>query len=662
MARAESSRHCRHCFASQGEERGREGDRERAGQVPFLGVLGGDITFFEDSGVGVGLSSRGRGISRGACNTVCEVCGDIGYKNLLLCCEDCKSSAAHQYCLNEVVFDAKLVEWLCHECLQRRSEVSCSRSLEKVLSERQPSHTHFGSILHQPITNTVESARDAGPWRNRKRKSCMTEYAHGDSTSKVIDGLTRERENVRFQLKASNGMEQSRMAANVPPPSTLQNGAADKVMPFSPDYGCKKMYSCGGIKNIPHAREENVDSVYVSSSSEHDTTESSESSERLAECQKVSSCHHGGTVRMGAASLSYEESGEDIFSESESLESRDVQAPPRPDYVLSCGRYLSKAQKMRVVKFIQETQPEFTVFVAVMRKGNVQPPGPFLAISKGYAFAHFPHESTHVTLQRPGMSKEWHPKFYKRDEYRKYFLMGQWLDFVNDNNVQEGDICLILPSKGGRRCIFTVYLLRTTSSHSRGGANFQRDGPCPGGSSAKIAPEVHINEEPTDEEHVYVESHMREISHKSLDDEDTGGPQPPYIVSCRNDLSKSQKKIVEERVRAIQSKVPIYVAILKNNNIGMAQKWMLELGSRYASVHLPARGKTVVLQCRRKTWEAKMVIHNGRRWFLNGGWPKFARDNGLRVGDLCLFELKKNKGSNLTMTVHIISREQFEGL
>lgn len=39
-------------------------------------------------------------------------------------------------------------------------------------------------------------------------------------------------------------------------------------------------------------------------------------------------------------------------------------------------------------------------------------------------------------------------------------------------------------------------------------------------------------------------------------------------------LSKPQKKIVEERVRAIQAKFPICVAVMKNNN-GVAQKWML---------------------------------------------------------------------------------------
>ena len=66
----------------------------------------------------------------------------------------------------------------------------------------------------------------------------------------------------------------------------------------------------------------------------------------------------------------------------------------------------------------------------------------------------------------------------------------------------------------------------------------------------------------------------------------------------------------------------------------------------------------MVLQCNGKTWNTDMVIRNGSRLFLRGGWPKFVCDNGLRVGDICLFELKKNE-SKLTMEVHVISREEF---
>ena len=73
--------------------------------------------------------------------------------------------------------------------------------------------------------------------------------------------------------------------------------------------------------------------------------------------------------------------GEDIPSSNDSLESDDPQAPPRVDYVLSYISYLSEAQKQRVVSFIQEIRPEITIFVAVMQKRNIQPPGPFLVKS-----------------------------------------------------------------------------------------------------------------------------------------------------------------------------------------------------------------------------------------------------------------------------------------
>ncbi|KAJ1294513.1 hypothetical protein BS78_01G151900 [Paspalum vaginatum] len=419
-------------------------------------------------------------------NTVCEVCGNVGYKTLLVCCRECKCSAAYLYCLDKIFFDVSLADWLCYECLQRRGELSI-----------------------------------------------------------------------------------------------LRKNAMDTFLPHSSNDGCQKVFSCTGFINNTNARERSVDSIDISSSSRHDTTESSESSVIFIECRKGSIHHRVKTKKMDAASSSSKSSEEEITSANDSSESDDLHAPLRADYVLSYRSYLSEAQKKRVVSFIQEIQPEVIVFAIVMQKRNVQP----LGISMEYAFAHFPHKSTNVTLETSDESMKWHPKFYKRNASRKNMLMGQWLDFVRGNHVQEGDICLLFLTEGGRRSTFTVYLLCPTATHS-------------------------------------------------IESEDSGVvPQPPYIVPCRNPLSKSQKKIVEERVRAIQSEVPICVAVMKNNIVGDAQKWMLCMG---------------------KAWETQMVIHNGRRWFLNGGWAKFARDNGLRVGDICLFELKKNE-----MKVHIISRERF---
>nr|CAB3498588.1 unnamed protein product [Digitaria exilis] len=145
-----------------------------------------------------------------------------------------------------------------------------------------------------------------------------------------------------------------------------------------------------------------------------------------------------------------------------------------------------------------------------------------MSITKEYAFAHFPHGNANVTLQIPGNIKKWHPIFYVRKDRRMHMLRGQWLDFVRDNHVQEGDICLFLPTNGVRRFMFTVYLLRATAAtHSRRGVGFQRVGPCPVRPSAKMASEVHI-EEPTNGEHFSSESDMNKISHEYLESEDSG--------------------------------------------------------------------------------------------------------------------------------------------
>ncbi|OEL18169.1 B3 domain-containing protein [Dichanthelium oligosanthes] len=458
--------------------------------------------------------------------------------------------------------------------------------------------------------------------------------------------------------------------------------------------GCEKFFSCAGIRNTPNFQEGSVNSFDISSSSHHETAESS-GSKRFVMCQKGNSCHRVKTAKMAAISSSSEES-EDSPSENKSCESDDLQTPPRADYVLLPRSYLSEAQEERVIALIQDIQPECTVFVAVMQKSHVEPPSPYLvrsqldpvgwqltslsinllllayyswllvksltscsmykqAISKAYARAHFPHESTNVTLQRPGKSKKWHLKFCKRKD-RVSMLRGQWLDFVHDNHVHEGDICLLFPTKGGRRFTFTVYLHRATATSCRGGASFQRVSSCHGRSRTKMASLVPIKEESTDGENASSESDMHESSHDSPRSDSSGPSEPPpYIVPSKSCLSQSQKNIVEEKALAIQSEVPIFVAIMKNINV----YHMVEFGTRFAAPHLPHIRQTVLLQCMNKIWKTEMVIRSGRkRWFLIGGWSTFARDNGLRVGDICLFELKKNEGE-LIMKVHIISRERF---
>ena len=77
-------------------------------------------------------------------------------------------------------------------------------------------------------------------------------------------------------------------------------------------------------------------------------------------------------------------------------------------------------------------------------------------------------------------------------------------------------------------------------------------------------------------EHVFSESDMHKISRESLETKDSGGTsQPPYFLPSKSGLSKSQKKVVEERVRAIHSEVPIYVAIMRKSSFAVPSRSML---------------------------------------------------------------------------------------
>ncbi|XP_006651606.1 B3 domain-containing protein Os03g0619600-like [Oryza brachyantha] len=425
---------------------------------------------------------------------------------------------------------------------------------------------------------------------------------------------------------------------------------------------CEKVFSCSGIKNTCSIQGKNVDPASISGSSCDDTAESSES-EGFARYQNGSFSHRRKTAKLASSSSSPEDSGEDSSSDSghEYVDSGDLETSQEP-YVLCRRSHLSKVQEEKVDALIEEIHPEITVFVAIMRKSNVQLPAPCLVISSGYAAVHFPHTSGTVTLQSPCRSKKWHVMFHKRRGSRLNILRGHWADFVKDNRVQEQDICVFVPMKGSSSFTFMVHLLRAAATYPKGGTVIDRIGSSLGIKDLKSASDISIKEEPIEEENVFSKSNRDGVSDESQESEDSEGPaDPPYILPCKNRLSRLQKKIVQERVRSIQSRVPIYVAIMKKSNVGLiASRSQLELGARYAAaVDLPGMGRrAVVLQRSGQRWATVMQIRSGSRRLLLGGWHSFVRDNRLRVGDICLLELKKDE-RKLTMAVHICRKEQF---
>ncbi|KAL5219458.1 hypothetical protein ABZP36_020142 [Zizania latifolia] len=437
---------------------------------------------------------------------------------------------------------------------------------------------------------------------------------------------------------------------------------------------CEKIFSCAGIKNSSIQEEKSADPDDISVSSRDDTAQSS-GSQRFTTRPRGRFSDRRNNRNLAAMSFSSEESEncvfeyeplmkcctEDSLPESESPAPVDLQTSPGSDYVLSRKSYLSEEQKEKVVAHVQKIQPETTVFVSIIKKSSVQSPG-YLSIPSDYAAVHFPRETATVTLQRPGKNKKWYPRFYKRKDKSVNMLRGHWLDFVHDNHVQEEDICLFVRTKGGKRFTFTVHLLRAAATHCRGGTGVHKIGPSHNKITTKMSSQIHIKEEPASGENVSSESNRHGVSHESQESEESDGPpEHPYVLPYRGRrLSELQKKIIKEKVQAIQSEAPIYVATMgKTSTLGGSNGCILELGSRYAAAHLPARNQPMLLNCKGKTWQTNMLVSRNRaRWFLSTGWRRFVHDNRLLVGDVCLFELKKQR--KLTMEVHIIFRDSLQ--
>jgi len=150
------------------------------------------------------------------------------------------------------------------------------------------------------------------------------------------------------------------------------------------------------------------------------------------------------------------------------------------------------------------------------------------------------------------------------------------------------------------------------------------------------------------------------INHQGpLESDDSGQGQSskyPYILSGYAHLNGEQRKKVEEIVRSIQSRVPIYVAILSNSNVGTNSTCILAFGKQYATEYLPDGEQTLTLLRKGKstTWKVRMVPRSGgsHGQMLTVGWRDFAQDNRLEVEDICLFQQMDDK--RLTMTVDII--------
>ncbi|CAM0147956.1 unnamed protein product [Urochloa decumbens] len=100
-------------------------------------------------------------------DVVCEVCGDVGYRHLLVQCNSCKNATRHRYCMNQVIYDGSSIEWSCDDCDPKYNEVAESL---KWRCEGHHSIQLGSSRIDEPNMNRVEVTMEPWSWGRRRNR------------------------------------------------------------------------------------------------------------------------------------------------------------------------------------------------------------------------------------------------------------------------------------------------------------------------------------------------------------------------------------------------------------------------------------------------------------------------------------------------------------
>ncbi|WCJ35345.1 B3 domain-containing protein Os12g0592300 [Euphorbia peplus] len=104
-------------------------------------------------------------------------------------------------------------------------------------------------------------------------------------------------------------------------------------------------------------------------------------------------------------------------------------------------------------------------------------------------------------------------------------------------------------------------------------------------------------------------------------------------------FSEREKRVAQ----SFTSSLPYFVRIMKRFNI--SGSYTLNVPYKFSTVHLPSCKTEIILRTIKGTcWSVNSVpttrVHTSHTFC--GGWMAFVRDNQIKIGDVCIFELARN--------------------
>ncbi|KAL5557165.1 hypothetical protein UlMin_039401 [Ulmus minor] len=298
------------------------------------------------------------------------------------------------------------------------------------------------------------------------------------------------------------------------------------------------------------------------------------------------------------------------------------------------GEMLNKREKHVALQKSREFKSDSPFFKVVMQPSYIEGKG--MSVPTRFARRHLSKDLGSLILRVSGEQKTWIANYI----FRKYdssglraILRGEWMAFARENNLEVGDVC--------------VFVLHRDIEVSFEVVIFHENG----NSKATMSPEGTAGVSEKKGEAVRVE---REESPKQAS-KCMSTPQVTSLKRKRTRFSKltSEKFEALEKVKCFKSEKPYFSVVICPSHLTDRLSFPFQFTKKYLTEKINYVALKVSGQ--KKTWSAKCtsLLHTtfGNCLRLSFGWLKFARENTLEVGDVCIFVLHKDNGVSFEVII-----------
>ncbi|KAG0548518.1 hypothetical protein BDA96_01G173400 [Sorghum bicolor] len=126
-------------------------------------------------------------------------------------------------------------------------------------------------------------------------------------------------------------------------------------------------------------------------------------------------------------------------------------------YIFSPSTHLTQMQRMKVENRVQGVCSSIPIFGSVMTKCNITRSPCYLSFYRKYAHQYLPSENQILRLQRHGKVWKVLLRITKRNSM---WLSHGWKQFVGDNKLEIGDICLFELLKNQKILTINIHIIR----------------------------------------------------------------------------------------------------------------------------------------------------------------------------------------------------------